>query len=1099
MTLRSAFVLMLMVIAGVPVPTQTPPAVPPQIYAQLKFRYIGPAGNRTSAVAGVAGDPLVYYAGAASGGIFKTTDGGARWSPVFDDQPVASIGALAVAPSDPNVVWAGTGEAFIRSNVSIGNGIYKSTDAGKTWTHMGLDRTGRIARIVIDPRNPDIVLAAAMGHGYGPQRDRGVFRTTDGGRTWQHVLFADENTGASDIAMDPKNPRILFAGMWTLEIHTWGRSSGGPGSGLYVSRDGGVTWQKLTGHGLPAGPVGKTAVAIAPSNPNRVYALIETADGVSFDGKPAERGELWRSDDGGANWKVVSHDRSLAGRTHYYSRHVVAPDNDNEVYFLTAAWTKSIDGGETSIDPPQREQPYGDHHDAWIDPVNANRMIVSHDGGISITLNRGRTWDRIQLPIAQMYHVATDNAVPYNVYGNMQDGPSMRGPSISRVNVFGGQDEPASISRAMWHTVAGGESGFAIPDKNDPNIIWSTASGYGSVGGIVERYDERTRQARRVEVWPHYTVGSPAADLKYRFQWTFPLVVSSHDGRVLAGSQYVHQTTDNGQSWKTISPDLTLNDKSRQQISGGLTPDNVGVEYAGVIFALAESPTEKGVIWAGTNDGLVHITRDGGARWTNVTASIPGLPAWGTVSNIEPSRHDAGTAYVTFDLHQVNNRDPFVFKTTDYGKTWRSIASDLPRGVATYAHCVREDPVRRGLLYLGTESALFVSLNDGQNWTPLQNGLPHAPVHWLTIQEHFNDLVVATYGRGFFILDDVTLLRQLTPAVLDSPAHLFTPRAAYRLQPITDPLTVNDDPTEGRNPPYGASIAYFLKAAPKEDVKLTIADASGQTVRTITATKEAGVNRVWWDLRYDQTPEIRLRTPPLFAPETKLNADGFRTLPAGGRLAVLAPPGTYTVKLSAAGRDVSQPLTIRKDPNTTGSEADIAAQMKVLLEIRDEVSQVADAINRAERVRAQLASISAAMSDDDTGKAVKAAAEALDKKIIAAEEPLHQMRQTGRGQDLLRYPGKLIDHLLFLASGLTVADFPPTTQQLEAHDELKKETVERRAQMTEVLTKDVAAFNRLMIERNVPHVIGAGSVSVTSEASASHAPRPRRSAAAPRR
>ncbi len=1053
-----------------------PPTVTPSAYAQLKFRFIGPAGNRTSAVAGVAADPLVYYAGAASGGIFKTSDGGVRWSPVFDDQPVASIGALAVAASDSNIVWAGTGESFIRSNVSIGNGVYKSTDAGKTWTHMGLDRTGRIARVVIDPKNPDIVLAAAMGHSYGPQKERGVFRTTDGGRTWQQTLFVDENTGCSDIAMDPKNPRVVFAGMWPLEIHTWGRTSGGPGGGLHASRDGGVTWQRLTGHGLPAGPVGKIAVAIAPSNPDRIYALMETADGVSFDGKPAERGELWRSDDGGENWKVVSYDRNLAGRTQYYSRQVVAPDNDLEVYFLTAAWTKTLDGGETSIDPPQSEQPYGDHHDAWIDPTNAKRMIVSHDGGVSITLNRGRTWQRIQLPIAQMYHASTDNAVPYNVYGNMQDGPSVRGPSVSRVTLSGGSGAPnetGPISRGMWHTVAGGESGFAIPDPNDSNIIWSTASGYGSQGGIVERFDERTQQARRVEIWPHFSLGSPAAELKYRFQWTFPLAISPHDGRVFAGSQFVHQTTDNGQSWQVISPDLTLNDKSRQQISGGLTPDNVGVEYAGVLFAIAESPLQKGLIWAGSNDGLLHVTRDAGAHWENVTANLPGLAAWGTVSNIEPSRHDAGTAYVTYDLHQVNNRDPFVFKTTDFGKTWKSIASDLPRGINTYAHCVHEDPVRRGLLYLGTEGALFVSFSDGQNWLPLQNGLPHAPVHWLTIQEHFNDLVVATYGRGFFILDDLTPLRQLTPEVLDSPAHLFVPRPAYRLQPITGPLTVNDDPTDGQNPPYGASIAYFLKSAPNGDVKITIADSAGRTVRTLTASKEAGINRVWWDLKYEQTPEIRLRTAPLFAPDVKLNAEGFRTLPAGGRLSVLAPPGVYTVKLAAGGRELMQPLTILKDPNTTGSEADIAAQTKLMLEVSDAVTDVADAINRAERIRAQLMTLATTMNDDEAGKAVKSAAEALDKKIIAAEEPLHQMRQTGRGQDLLRYPGKLIDNLLFLASGLSISDFPPTTQQLEAWTEMAKETASRRAAMNEVLTKDVAAFNRLMIDRGVPHVLGA--------------------------
>jgi len=938
---------------------------------------------------------------------------------------------------------------------------------------------------VIDPRNPDVVFAAAMGHSYGPQPDRGVFRTTDGGRTWQKVLFVDENTGCSDIAMDPTNPRVLFAGMWQLEIHTWGRTSGGPGSGVHVSRDGGSTWQKLTGHGLPEGPIGKVALAIAPSNANRIYALIETADGVSFDGKPAERGELWRSDDGGANWKVVSYDRNLSGRTHYYSRHAVAPDNENEVYFLTAAWTKTLDGGETSIDPRAREQPAGDHHDIWIDPGDANRMIVSHDGGVSITTNRGKTWARIQLPIAQMYHVSTDNAVPYNVMGNMQDGPSMRGPSVNRVTVFGngaGPDyEPGLIMRGMWHTVAGGESGFAIPDRNDPNIIWSTASGYGSVGGIVERYDERTRQARRVEIWPHYTVGSPAADLKYRFQWTFPLAISPHDGRVYAGSQYVHQTTDNGQTWQVISPDLTLNDKSRQQLSGGLTPDNVGVEYAGVLFAIAESPVEKGLIWAGTNDGQVHVTRDGGARWRNVTGNIPALPPWGTVSNIEPSRHNAGTAYLTVDFHQVNNRDPFVYKTTDYGATWRSISSDLPRGIATYAHCVREDPGRRGMLYLGTESALFVSLDDGLHWLPLQNGLPHAPVHWLTIQEQFNDLVVATYGRGFYILDDLTPLRQMTPEALAASAHLFTPRTAYRLQAITDPLAVTDDPTEGRNPPYGVPIAYLLKSAPKEDVKITIADASGRAVRTITGTKDVGLNRVWWDLRSEQTPEIRLRTPPLFAPDVKLNAEGFRTLPAGGRLSILVPPGTYTVKLAAGGQELTRPVTVNKDPNTSGTDADVAAQTKVVIEIKDEVTQVADLINRAERVRGQLVSLSAVMTDDETGKAVKSAVEALDKKIVAAEEPLHQMRQTGRGQDLLRYPGKLIDHLLFLAAGLTLADFAPTASQLEAHEELKKETAARRAEMNDVLSREVAAFNRMLIDRGVPHVVGASITSTSDE------------------
>ena len=751
------------------------PALAPDVYKQLRWRYIGPTGNRVIAIAGIPGNPNVYYAGAASGGIFKTTDNGAHWDAVFDDQPVSSIGSLAVAPSDSNVVWAGTGEAFIRSNISIGNGIYRSTDAGRTWTHAGLDQTGRIGRVVIDPRNADVVFACALGHAYGPQPDRGVYKTTDGGKTWQRVLFVDENTGCSDIAIDPNNPRILFAGMWQLEIHTWGRTSGGPGSGLFRSVDGGVTWTRLDGHGLPKPPVGKISPQVARSNSNRVYALIETGDGLpALDGSKTQSGSLWRSDDGGNNWEMVSADRRLRGRTHYYTRFAIEPDNENEAYFLSAEFTKTVDGGTTSIDLSGRLAPVGDNHDMWIDPTNGDRFAVAHDDGLSFSINRGKSWHQIQLPVAQMYHVSTDNQIPYNVYGNRQDGPSTRGPSNSRLAKLSDEDVSGPIPRGMWHSVAGGESGWAIPDPEDSNIVWATGTGFGSLGGTVERFDERTRQAREVEIWPEVTVGTPAADVRYRFNWTFPLAISPHDRHMIyAGSQHVHRTTNDGQTWEVISPDLTLNDKSRQQRSGGLTPDNVGVEYAGVVFALAESPREKGVIWAGTNDGQVQVTRDNGARWTNVTANLPGLPPWGTVSNIEPSRYDAATAYVTVDLHQVNNRDPFIYKTSDYGRTWKSVAGDLPRTVHSYAHCVREDPVKRGLLYLGTENGVYFSQDDGQHWLALQSGLPHAPAHWLTVQEHFNDLVVATYGRGFWILDDVTPLRALSADVLRQPTQLF--------------------------------------------------------------------------------------------------------------------------------------------------------------------------------------------------------------------------------------------------------------------------------------------------------------------------------------
>src|SRR5256712_1194373 len=653
----------------------------------------------------------------------------------------------------------------------------------------------------------------------------------------------------------------------------------------------------LTAHGLPVRPFGKVGLAIAPSNTSRIYALIETGDGVPWHGQATDNGELCRSDDGGETWRVVSYDRQLSCRQPYYTRMAVAPDRDNEAYFLCASFSRTLDGGATTVDVPFGQSPGGDNHDMWIAPTNGNRMIVGNDGTVSVSTNRGRTWYRQHVPIAQMYHATVDNQIPYYVMGNRQDGPSSRGPSNSRIGGFGGGGGGTGISpRGEWHSVAGGESGWATPDPTEPNIIWSTASRSGSVGGIVVRYDERTRQAYHAEIWPQSTIGWPAADVKYRFVWTAPLTISPHDhNKVYVGSQFVHVTTDGGKSWQIISPDLTLNDKSKQQISGGLTPDNIGVEYGDVVFAIAESPLKGGLIWAGTNDGLVHVTRDGGKSWTNVTSAIPAMPTWGTVSNIEPSRYDTGTAYITVDAHQANNRDPFVYKTTDYGRGWRPIATGLPKSPMGYAHVIREDPVRRGLLYLGTESALYVSFDDGENWQPLQTALPHAPVYWLVLQPHFNDLVVSTYGRGFWILDDVTPLQQLTADVPAQATHLFKPPAADRFRPITAPHTMTDDPTAGQNPPYGAAINYWLKTAPTGDVTLTILDAGGQTVRTLQGTKSVGINRVWWDLRTDSTKAARLRTKPLYDPELRLGPEGWRLAPGVCRMTGQVSPGTFHV------------------------------------------------------------------------------------------------------------------------------------------------------------------------------------------------------------
>jgi photosystem II stability/assembly factor-like uncharacterized protein len=1037
------------------------------VLGALRFRNIGPVGNRLTSVVGIPGQPNIYYVGAASGGIWKTIDGGVHWEPIFDSEPVSSIGALAIAPSNSNIVWAGTGEPWIRSHISVGQGIYRSTDAGKTWTLMGLEKTGRISRIVIDPKNPDVVLVGALGHAYGPQQERGVFRTTDGGKTWQRVLFTDENSGCSHLEMDPNNPNIVFAGMWPLEIHTWGRDSGGPGSGLFKSTDGGVTWKRFTGNGLPTRTTGKIAFAIAPSNSKRIYALIETGDGVPLNGKETDRGKLWRSDDGGENWRLVSYDRNLGGRTHYYFRVAVSPDNENESYYLTAAFALSIDGGETAKLMVANASPGGDNHDIWIDPTNANRMAVANDGGVSISTTRGRTWNRVQLPIAQIYHVTVDNRIPYYVYGNEQDDPSYRGPSRSA-----GGGVSGSIPRSAWQSVGGGESGWATPDPVDPNIIWSSASGSGSIGGIVERFDLRNGQMRRVEVWPDQTNGSPAADVKYRFVWTFPLTISPHDHKKLyVGSQVVHQTTDDGQSWQVISPDLTTNDKSKQGFSGGLTGDNIGVEYFSVIFAIAESPKEKGLIWVGTNDGLVQLTRDGGKNWTNVTKNIPNLPPWGTVSNIEPSRYEPGAAYITVDFHQVNNRDPFIYKTKDYGKTWKAITNGIPHTMLSYAHCIREDPVRAGLLYVGTENGLYVSFDDGEKWEPLQSNLPRAPVYWMVVQEHFNDLVIATYGRGFWILDDLTPIQQMSQTVRDSTAYLFPPHPTYRFRPGTVPVTMSDDPSAGQNPPYGAAINYYLKSVPTGDVRIRIEDAKGQTVRTLTGTKNVGLNRVTWNLEGEQTTEVRMRTSPAYAPDIKLGPDGTRSAPGAPRLSILLPPGTYTVKLSAAGQELRQPLIVKKDPNSGGTEADINTQTTMMLELRNDLESGSQMVNQIELIRSQLLRLTGTLGTASDSVSVKSAAEALDQKLIDIEEGLIQRKLTGQGQDAVRWPPKLLTKINYLASGLASGDFGPTKQQREVQDLLKQQLAALRQRLDDVLNKDLTAFNKLLADSNIKTVI----------------------------
>ena len=1027
--------------------------ITPDLYSALRYRHIGPPGNRTSAVCGVPGDPLTYYIGASSGGVWKSADGGTTWTPVFDGQPAQSIGALALASSDPNVVWAGTGEAFIRSNVSIGNGVYKSTDAAGTWTHMGLEKSGRIGRIAIDPRDPDVVFVAALGHCYGLQKERGVFRTRDGGRTWEQVLFADENTGCFEIAMDPNNPRILFAGMWPLVIHTYGRESGGPNGGIWKSTDGGDTWKRLSGHGLPEPPVGKIGLAVAPSNSQVVYAIIET-------GSP-NRGVLWRSDDGGDTWKLTSYCRLLNERPHYASRIMVNPADEDEVYFAANSISRTLDGGKTSEVMPWS----GDTHDMWADPKDPDRLMVSDDGGVMITLNRGRTWSRISLPVAQMYHVAVDNQIPYYVYGGRQDGDAYKGPNTARLEEAG-WDPPHTI----WEATAGGECGFIIPDPVDPNIVWG-----GSYNADLMRVDYRTGHVQTVHVWPESIYGSHAAAAKYRFNWTFPIHISPHDhNTVYAGSQFIHRTTNGGRSWEIISPDLTTNDPERMGPSGGLTLDNLAVEYGCVVFAVAESPLEKGCIWAGTNDGLVQITRDGGETWSDVTKNIPGLPAWGTVSNIEPSRYEPGWAYLTVDFHQMNNRDPFVYKTADYGRTWVSLSADIPKSVFSYCHWVHEDPVRRGLLYLGTENAIYVSFNDGRNWLPLQNNLPHAPVHHMVVQTHFNDLVVGTYGRGFWIMDDITPLQQLTDEVVRSDVHLFEPRPAYRLHSIAGGPQVRPE----------AFINYYLKEETGGKVTISILDASGREIVSFPGTKKRGINRVSWDLRHPGARPAKLRTKPEGNPRVveelryrdTWEREGWYPLQSwgtwGGFRGFHVAPGSYTIKLKVNGRELSENLDVRKDPRSAGTAADIEEQVKLQLEIRDDLNACSDMVSRLERMRRQLYELRDALSTRKDAAETIAAVDAFDAKCRSVEYELFQKTIAEGDTKSFRDPQKIYMKLAVLAGDLSSSvDFAPNKQQREVHAILKERLDVQKARFEELLAKDLPAFNAMLKENGIAGII----------------------------
>jgi photosystem II stability/assembly factor-like uncharacterized protein len=1044
-------------VVAVPAPA-TAQQVDPDRLPGLSYRFIGPDGNRVISVMGEPGNPLVMYAGAASGGLFKTEDGGARWRPIFDDQEVSSVSALAMAPSDPNVIWAGTGETFlIRPAHAMGDGIYRSTDAGATWRHMGLGDTGRIGRIRVHPADPDIVYVCALGHAYGPQPSRGVYRTEDGGETWELVLHVSEESGCVDLALDPNNPRFLYAAIWDIHITTWGLNSGGPDSGIWRTADGGDTWERVSGvgRGIPAQndqTIGKMAVEVARSEPGRVYVLTE---------EDAPR--LYRSDDYGRSWTHVSTNHTMNERAPYYTRIAVDPQNADKLYFISVRYSVSVDGGKTLVDAPGNGG--GDTHDIWIDPTDPRRIMVGDDVGNTNVALDGRSFTSYRLPVAQMYHVAVDDEVPYNVYGNRQDGYSYRGPSNSRTG---------SIPLGLWQDVGGCESGFAQPLPDDANIVWS-----GCYDGGLEIYDHRNRQVRNVRVWPEAGYGWAPKDLRYRWHWNFPIHISPHDSDVVyVGSQYVHRTDNGGHSWDEISPDLTLDLEDHQRSSGGVAIDNLMTFDGALIFAIAESPVEAGTIWVGTNDGQVQLTRDGGDTWTNLTKNIPDLPPWGTIANVEPSRFDAGAAYISVDLHQTGDFDPWIFRTGDYGRSWTKISDGIPKSPHSFVHVVREDPKRPGMLFAGTDNALWMTLDDGEHWAKLRLDMPPAPVYWLVVQERFDDLVVATYGRGFWILDDIGSLRALGDTDADRHA-LFDVRDAYRWQEVQGIKTESSMST-GRDPRYGANIDYHVGGdAPVGAVSVTIEDEAGKVVRTLSGPGRPGVNRVVWDLRHPSPDLPRFRTRPPGREWVPLEQGGDRVVYVWdidlirGQRGPLAVPGTYTVRVTIDGEEFTKPLEVLKDPYSTGTLAEIEEQVALSLRMRDQISDITANIDRMEHARVQLEAAAGALAGDSAAAAVRAEVARVERLAIELEGRLVDINLTGAREDSFRNPMRLYGRFSALASDVDWkgADFAPTVQQGRVHEVLTEELEAAKAAIRAFFDAEVAALNEQLRAFGRPGIV----------------------------
>ncbi|MEM7784316.1 MAG: glycosyl hydrolase, partial [Planctomycetota bacterium] len=979
-----------------------------RLFDTLQFRSIGPyRGGRAAATCGVPGNPMLYYMGAAGGGVWKTEDAGSSWENISDGFFGGTIGAIEVCPSNPNIIYVGGGEVTVRGNVSHGYGMWKSVDAGKTWNQIGLEDSRRIPRVRVHPENPDIVYAAVLGHLYGPNQQRGVYKSIDGGETWKRVLFTTEEAGAVDLILDPSNPSVVYATTWKILRTPHSLESGGEGSGIWKSMDGGETWNEITRNsGLPQGTIGISGITVSPVNSDRLWAIIEAADGG-----------LFKSDNAGESWQKVNDERKLRQRAWYYTRVYAGPNNIDEVYVLNVRFWRSTDSGKSfgSISTP-----HGDHHDLWIAPNDPDRMAIADDGGVQISFNRGKTWSTYQnQPTAQFYRVTTDNHFPYRIYGAQQDNSTVRIASRT-----GGR----SIGERDWEPTAGGESGHIAPDPLDPEIVYG-----GSYGGYLTQINHRTSEVRNIHVWPDNPMGHGAGDGKYRFQWNFPIQFSKHDPKVLlTAANVLFQSTDGGQKWTQISPDLTRNDPTKLGSSGGpITQDNTSVEYYCTIFAVAESVSEAGVIWAGSDDGLIHVTRDRGKKWTDVTP--PDLPEWAQINSIEAHPTEAGSLYVAATRYKLDDFKPYLFKTVDYGKTWTQITDGIDR--KHFTRVIRADPDRPGLLYAGTESGLYVSMDDGKNWESFQCNLPVVPITDLAVKE--KDLIVATQGRSFWILDDLTVLHQWKPEMADDEISAFQSRPVYRMR---GGGSTRPGRTAGQNVQGGVPIRFHLKEKPSDKMVTQIEiTKSGKPVVTFSTSPDKkanekklnvqqGFNKVRWDMRYPGSETFQ-----------------GMILWGGGTQGPMAVPGKYEVRISQhdpnaengsqTNCELNTEFEILKDPRSSSSIQDLQAQFDFLISIRDKLSTVHRAIESIRDVRSQLTSFKSRIADSKEHKKLHDEADQLVNQLTSIEEQLYQTKNQSP-QDPLNFPIRLNNRLSALVGVAAMGDFRPTDQAIQVRDTL---------------------------------------------------------------